>query len=336
MALLFMDGFDADDAGVLGKWSAVSGLSNSTITRFGYGRSLKCNTDASYLRKIIAASARVIVGGAIYPEAIRVPVGSAIVFYGDAGITAHLSLRINADGTLKLCLGDGGTTLATSTATVSNARWRYLEMSGTIADSGGRAIVKLDGVTVIDFTGDTKNGGTNTTIDTVKFGASNNNSNAPITWDDVYICDDTGLTNNTFLGDVRVQTLLPTGAGASTQFTPSVGFNWDNVNDAPYVSTTYNSDSVSGHRDTYAMGDLLSGTGTIFGVQDVILALKSDAGAASIKAALKSGATVYYDATINLGTSLAGSSAIREVDPATSAAWTPTNVNALEFGAEVV
>jgi len=39
---------------------------------------------------------------------------------------------------------------------------------------------------------------------------------------------------------------------------------------------------------------------------------------------------------MNLGTSQSSSSAVRETDPATSAAWTATNVNSVEFGAEIV
>jgi len=324
MALLFMDGFDASDA-VL-KWS-TTGTPTFTVTpRFGVGKAI--SGGFTYARAF-PASSRVFVGAACYW--MNGSLTKALwTLQGDSGATSHLILQITGAGALQV--SRAATILATSAAGVMLLNtWAYVEMSATIADSGGTIEVCINGVSVLTFTGDTKNAGTNTTVDMLSVGGA--------AWfgayDDLYICDDTGSVNNTFLGDVRVQTLLPTGAGASTQFTPSVGSNWDNVNDTPYVSTTYNSDSVSGHRDTYAMGDLISGTGTIFGVQDNILALKTDAGAASIKAAIKSGGTVYYDSTVALGTALDSSNAVREQDPATSAAWTATNVNAVEFGAEV-
>ena len=42
--------------------------------------------------------------------------------------------------------------------------------------------------------------------------------------DDLYICDGTGSApHNTFLGDCRVDTLLPTADGTAQQWTPSTG-----------------------------------------------------------------------------------------------------------------
>jgi len=324
MALLFMDGFDVSDA-VL-KWTTTGTPTFAVATRFGTGKAMTSGGN-NYVRAF-PASSQVFVGSACWWSVSGTR--TLWTLQGDLGATSHLVLQVTSVGALQVTCG--GTVIATSAAGVISLNiWAYVEMSATISDTVGTVEVRVNGVPVATFTGDTKNAGTNTTFDTLSL--------AGVAWfgsyDDLYVCNSTGSVNNTFLGDVRVQTLLPTAAGASTQLTPSVGSNWDNVNDTPYVSTTYNSDSVSGHRDTYAIGDLLSGTGTIFGVQDNILALRSDAGAASIKAALKSGATVYYDSTVSLITALGVSSAVRETDPATSAAWTPTNVNALEFGAEV-
>jgi hypothetical protein len=325
MALLFIDGFDVGDVAL--KYSPGN-IPTSTTTRFGYGRAVS-GGNGQACRKLIPATVNPIVGVAFMPLT-SLSANPFLALYGDAGATTHLTLGLNVSG--QIVLKCGATVLATgSTLLILNA-WRYVEISATINDTTGSVVVRVDNVVDISFTGDTKNGGTNTTIDAVTVLAPTGSSGA---FDDLYICDTNGSVNNTFLGDVRVQTLLPTGAGASTQFTPSVGSNWDNVNDTPYVSTTYNSSATVGNGDTYAMGDLLSGTGTIFGVQDNILALKSDAGAASIKAAIKSGATVYYDTAVALGTTLGASVAVRETDPATSAAWTSTNLDAVEFGAEV-
>jgi hypothetical protein len=338
MTLLFMDGFDTGDLYMKYPGSGFGAWVPSNTTRFGYGRSVTIGWNGGTWFKNFPASSKVIIGVAGNTSSLNTPSCSNILLSGDAGLTQHLSLRLQSNGSIKLHLGDGGTVLATSAAAMlTSGPWFFLEISATVADSGGRCIVKVNGATAIDFTGDTKNGGTNSTLDCVRFAAATNGAeNNNTYYDDLYICDGLGSVNNDFLGDVRVQTLLPTGAGSSTQFTPSTGSNWDNVNDVPYVAGTYNSDSTSGHRDTYAMSDLMVGTGTIFGVQDNILALKSDAGAANIKAALKSGSTVYYDSDAALGTSLAGFQAVREIDPATSAVWNPTNVNAIEFGAEVV
>lgn len=208
----------------------------------------------------------------------------------------------------------------------------YVEFSATIADSGGVAKVCINGAETISYTGDTKNGGTGTTIDKLLL-------NCPVAnmrLDDVYVCDGTGATNNTFFGDVRVQTLIPNGAGSSTQFTPTGGANYANVAEIPDSLATYNASTATGNRDTYAMADLSAATGPIYGTQNSMVAWKTDAGTGTIKAALKAGASVYYDSTISLGTSASTYvSPVRETNPATSVAWTASDVNGAELGVEV-
>ena len=78
------------------------------------------------------------------------------------------------------------------------------------------------------------------------------------------------------------------------------------------------------------------GTTTILGAQSVAHMQKNDAGTATAKVALKSGASVYYDTTQTLGTTAVAYTQVRETDPATGAAWTVGNANALEAGMEVV
>lgn len=337
MALLFIDGFDVDDSPLKYPASSVTLLSN-TYTRLNSGRSCQGvptgGGGQTMLYKTFAAAPKIIVGFALSHDSFTSASENDLLYLlGDSGTTKHLTLTTTGTGVIKLYRGDSsGTLLGSYTSSIKGTTWSYLEMSATIDDVTGTGVVRQNGAVVISFAGDTKNAGTNTSID--KFIITANNSSYRFI-DDLYVCDGSGAANNDFLGDVRVQTLFPTAAGSSTQLTPSVGANWDNVNDVPYDATTYNSSSTVGQRDTYIMGDLNAGTGTVFGVKDNMIAQKSDAGAASMKAALKSGATVYYDTTAVLGTAISSSSAIRETDPATSAAWTATNVNSIEFGAEV-
>ena len=330
MSLLFIDGFDVGDGNV--KWVQTNGLgSSSTTTRFG-GRSWALANQIYFSTKVITPSANIFVGAAIRItsyDANSIP----LTFLGDNGATAHLNLRFIATTTIGLYTG--GTLLASYVHTAPfGGNWFYFELGGTIATSGGTGIVKIDGVTVINFTGNTKSGGTSTNIDTVRLAGSNSGT---VLFDDLYICNSLGTTNNTFIGECRIQTLVPNAAGSSTQLTPTgSATNWQNTSDIPYNTARYNSSSTSGNRDLYGLPDLLANTTVVYGVQDVIHANKTDVGPISIKAALKSSATVYYDATQSLGTTSSVFAYMRETDPATSAAWTISNVNALEFGAEVV
>lgn len=330
MTLLYMDGFDAKDGAL--KWSTFTGAASAT-TRFTAGFSALFSNDGATAKRPLTASATLIAGFA-HRQDSNTGNSSAPFFamYGDSGATQHMTLRLS--GT-QLILARGATSVATVSGLILAATWNYLEISATVDSTVGAVTVKCNNATVISFTGNTKNGGTATTLDAVQFGGQFAGGNTYI--DDVYICNALGSRNNAFLGDARVETGLPNGAGSSTQFTPTgSGTNYLNVNDVPDSTATFNGDSTSGHRDTYAMADLIAGTGTVFAVQQVMAAFKSGAGTASLKGAQKSGATVSYGATRSLGTSSASYQDVFETNPATAASWTGSDVNGLEAGAEVV
>ncbi len=331
MALLFMDGFDAGD--VNQKWQVGGGAQTTAAGgRFGTGRYATLAGSDYLLYSLSSAVSQVFLGFAVGSTSHDTNLREHISIWGDTQATQHLSVGLRA-GAIELRRGTvGGTLLGTYTTVINNSTFYYLEVSATIADSGGTCIVRYNGQTVINYTGDTKNGGTNTTIDGIRLV-----SGGFTTWyDDVYLCDSSGSApHNTFLGDTRVQTIVPDGAGTSTQFTASSGSNYTTVDELPYSATDYVYSTTSGHRDTYTLGNLSSVT-TIFGVQNNVIAKKTDTSALSLKPALKSSSTLVYGSTVALGTADANIRDIRMVDPDTSAAWTQSGVNALESGFEVV
>ena len=355
MALLYMDGFDVQDSAL--RWvqgGAAGDFTYNTPTRFNTGKALTISTInagwTTYILRSFAASSSVYMGAAIQVGLESGngsdPTANLFGIYTDTGASGHVYLRRLSTNALAAYRGDpnsgtlgspSGTVIATSPAGVLDGNWHYIEVYAVIHDSTGRLTVRVDGNTVIDFTGDTRNGGTSTNIDTVRFRSGKYVSNAcVVSIDDLYICDATGAVNNTFLGDVRVQTMLPNAAGASTQLTPTGSANnWANVGEVPYNIATYNASATVGQSDLYGLSDLVAGTTSVMGVQTVAHMQKSDAGAANAKIALKSGVSTYYDITRSLGTSPTAYTQVRETDPATSVAWTVNGANALEAGMEV-
>ena len=328
MALLFVDGFDAGDFTAKG-WSA--GASSSTNTRFGVGRCMQLNSNGFICKRSFTPSASVYVGAAMYSGSTSDPFFHT---FTDTGGTSHVYFK-SLGSALGLYHGNGTLIAQSAVNTWADRRWHYVELYLTIADAGGRATVRINGATVIDFTGDTRNGGTSTLIDTIGFRGRYAGDDAY--FDDLYVCDATGTTNNTFLGDIRVQTLVPTAAGTYTNLTPTgVANNWDNVNELPASTTDYNSSSTAGNKDSYVMGELLASTGSVLGIQTNIMAHKSDASAANIRSIVRVGGTDYNDPTIGLGTAPVTYSTVREQNPATTAAWTPSDVNAIEAGVEIL
>jgi len=172
----------------------------------------------------------------------------------------------------------------------------------------------------------------------VRLGNVNSDSMGASTYiDDFYICDQTGSTNNDFLGDVRVDTLLPNGEGTHLDFTPSTGTtHYQLVDEAAPNTTDYNESGTAGQRDSYAMQDLASVTGSIKGVQVAGAILKDDVGARSIKVGVRAGGTTSVGSTQALATTQIYYTAVHETNPSTSTAWTEAGVNGAEAAFEIV
>jgi hypothetical protein len=333
MALFFMDGFDASDW-LLGKWivSQSYPFLNSS-TRYNSGLCLGTNVQAQMVRKDFTAVSKLVVGFAFKATAFS---DNNYICYasGDNGSVAHIGLYTRLNGSLAIVRGGTNTVVAASAAGVLALNtWHYLELSMTVSDTVGVATARVDGVQVCTFTGDTKNAGTNATLDRIDF----NGCPSTTYIDDIYLLDGTGPAPwNDFLGDVRVQLIKPNGAGSQTDLTPvGVANNWDNVNELPFSSADYNASATVGARDLYAMEDISTLTTTVYGVQVTAAAHKNDSLARAAKTLVKSGGTVVASTARGLALTPSIATSIFQANPNTSAQWTPAEVNAMETGIEV-
>lgn len=330
MTLLHMDSFQLGDHAL--RYSGVSLTRQTSSPRFTSGAHVQ-SSGSVLAAKAFTAASEVVSGIAFNTDS-----GAAqMTFWGDSNVTQHITVLYTSGGTIEVRRGNSGGTLLASASTglVHLTTWNYLEVKVTIHDSTGTVKVRMNGATsdLISFTGDTKNGGTNTTIDAVRVGGS---SQARMC--DWYICDTSGSVNNDWLGDVRVYPLAPSGNGNYSQFVGSDGNSTDNyllVDEQPYSAADYVGSPTSGNRDTYAMTDLPAGVATVFGTQECSIALKSDAGASTLKQALRISGTDYETTAVALSTSAAGIYNLRETNPNTAAAWTASGVNGTESGVRV-
>ena len=346
-----MDGFDVGDYALKGWDSQQAGGSGGVVSaatgRLGGGGVQVSQPGGGLISNIVfrrahAAATRVTVGFAVLPVALDSGGSLGITLQGDAGAVSHLTLMSNSSTrVLELRRGDHtGTLLASSSVLLTPGNWRYLEIRATINDTTGTCEVRIDGnaTPIINFTGDTRNGGTLASVDMISLRAYKSGTSGAATgvFDDLYIADDTGSVNNTFLGDVRAVTLRPTGAGTDTQLAPTgSATNWQNVDDATYDTADYNASATIGQRDTYALANLPGGTTTIKALQTNLIAAKSDATTANARIPVRTGGSLYYGATIALSTSYLTHFDIHQTNPNTAAAWTPTDVGNLETGMEV-
>ena len=335
MALVFVDG--AGYYSAPGKrYEIVSGVVSAGAYGRNGGRGLHFDGsyyDQGYVHKLLPSSSTYIIGYAIscsYSDPSGWPILSLL-----EGSGVHVALYLaTATGLLTIKNGNG-TTLASVTVAVNG--FMYLEVKVYVHSSAGTVELRINGVTVASVTGiNTQNGGTGI-INGFSISAGGGNGTvftANIT--DIYCCTNSGSVNNNFLGDCRVECLFPSGAGAETQWTPSTGANWQNVNEVPADDdTTYNKSNTVGQVDTYAMGDLSTATGLIYGVQYHESVRKDNAGSRHVAPVARIGGTDYAGTDASLGDSYAYFREIVEVSPATSAAFTISEVNAMEFGIKV-
>jgi hypothetical protein len=337
MALLFMDGFGGQDSNF--KWDVGSATyTTATATPRTPGNYYWTNGSGATVSMVknFTASSRIFVGYGWYTSVDNSPVS----FYGDGGVTQHITVVRNATTRfLEIRRGSAaGTLLATGTQQVFNNQWNYIEISVTISDTIGEVHVRLNGSSTdeVSYTGDTKNGGTATTLDKIHFTFPNAFANY---FADVYILNDTGATNNTFLGDVTVRTLSPNGNGTSSQLVGSDGNSTDNyllVDEHPYSATDYVGSATIGQKDTYTIANLPAGVSTVYGVQVSGMMAKSDSSLAQARYIVRSGGTDYGGTTRALTTTYTGYYDLHETDPATGVAWTPGGVNNMESGMEVM
>lgn len=356
MALLFMDSFDHYvTADINEKWTQSNSASGTTVTiNAAAGRrgssGLRLNTGASTtapvmnVQKVLTpGDATIIIGFSLLVPATTVgTAGLAIASVRD-GVTAQATLRLNQNYTLSVTRGAAnGTVLGTSSgALLSAGVVAYVEWKVTIHGSAGTVDLRVNGAPVagLALTGQNTQATAVAQWQTVVLGSVENisssglNNSKTIDFDDLYVLDGAGPTPwNNFLGDCRVDVRNPTGAGATTGWTPSTGANWDAVNDAaPDDDATYTSAATAGLIDTFVMQDAPTGA-TIYGVQHCLSAKKTDAGGASIASVTRHGTTNYPGTAIPLSTAYTYLLQIAALNPGTSAQWTEAEFNAAEFG----
>jgi hypothetical protein len=324
-----MDGFDHYTEDQLErKWSSQSG-SLGTAIGAGAGRRgtdawRLSNLTGNYVcwlksRTLVSGGVSTFIGGIAVYLATFNP-GNGYKFHPfllqDASDTSVLSLSLT-NTTNRVCarLAGGSTIVAEGTTQITTEKWWYLEIKAYIHNTAGTCELRVNGVTEANETGLDTQGGSLSTIDYTYL--YHNTYVGDVYFDDLYICDNNGSTNNDFLGDCKVETLLPNGAGASTDWTPSTGSNYQCVDDNPSNDDTdYVSETTAGDHDTYTFDDLATTSGTVYGVQHMVAARKADAGSRTLKT---------YDYYMD----------ILEEDPDTSSQWTISGVNSAEFGQEL-
>lgn len=349
MAIIFIEGYDYyhnTNAGVvttiIGTYLdnvANRNCYNMTSTRFGVGNAIACDDGGTYAttaRIPFAANAIATYGGALQKNAAAGNYG-IIAFGESSGADFQVGLQIDTTNKLVVRRGNptSGTILATGTRTIVNTEWNYLEMKVGIHSSTGFVEVRVNNISDISITGVNTRNTANSFVNKVcLLGGSSFN----IVHDDSYVTDE-NLPNSGFLGDCRVQTIVPTGTGVNNGWTASGATSgWQCLDDtAAQIAGTYSDTdfvygSSTGIKFECAMSDLSGTSPTVFGIAVSNVSKKGDAGARTCQNLIYTNSTEASGAAYNLSTSYINYTDLFNTNPVTASSWTPTEVNNLQVG----
>jgi len=360
MALLFMDGFDkyAASADLVKEWNNNSMPSavtfNPTAGRFGGGAVVAAPTTAIYannygLQKIIRPVGNPVVRVGMSFKATAKPAdtygpwfmalldstnpssnnSTAGASLGCSTVTGAIGYRPWTGGSITNPTGSGS-------INVCDGNWHWIEIHFRQTPSGGVFQVRVDGVVDVDTPGYL---GPSPAVDRITLQPFY--GGGTITFDDIVFFDDedSGITGDLVaasypLGDRKISTIRPNGAGSSATFTPSAGSNFQCVDEiTPNADTDYVSTLANASKDLYAFGDLPGTPSIITAVVLKTSARNADVGAIQIAGKVKSGGVEATGAT-----KVAPAASYNMLqwnlprDPNTSAPWTYANLNAAEFG----
>lgn len=337
MSLIFADSFDHyATADITKKWTANnSAVINASGGRRG-GGGMQLDAAGDWVSKTFASSYSTIIVGFAFNRNVSGGSNITILSLSEAG-TYHISLILNASNQLVVKRGlYNGTVLGTGSTTIPDA-FVYIELKVKIHDTTGTVDLKIDGVSELALTSqDTRNGGNNGVIDTLRLGDNSGiGLGCESVFDDLVVLDTSGSANTNFLGDVRIDTLLANADGTYTDFSLSTGStHYTLVNESTPNTSDYVSSDTLNNKDSYYFSDL-SGSSTIYAVQVSNAVLKDDNGSRFVSNLVRSGTTNQQGASTEVTASQAYAISVHETDPATGAAWTTNAVNAAQFGSVV-
>lgn len=331
-------GWQLSDSGDIGAVAIayVTGRITGNAVRITYSGS--ASSHPTFQKALPAAYTNLVLGFAFNVNGLPNAGQTFVLATLQVGATQTCRVILNDAGHIRID-NSSGTTIATGTATVTSGAYHYVEVKLVINGGSGSVATQVNGAADIATT--TGNFGS-TGVDRLVFypNSKGNVSMSNLTQafvDDVYLLDNSGGVNTTFLGDVHVETVEPSADGNYTQWTPNSGSDhYSRVNEtAVDADTSYVSDATVGHIDTYQYTDLVIASGTVFGVQTNLWSRKDDAVVRKIAPVFRIGGTDYVGSDVTLATSYVDGTQIYDKSPATSAAWTITEINGAEAGVKV-
>ena len=346
MALLIAEGFDDLVTGRArsllnkryfnGAFVEDSDLStSSTGTRYSSGRRTN-TTNYEFVRWNLGGEKQEVYYCSQLRRATAAAENIFLTFQDGALSSPQIRFGITGAGDFKVYRGTSTQIGSTVSSTFTIATWYWISIYIKIDSVAGRVVVYLDGNQIFDFTGNTQ--------------ATENAAISKIYWeqaitsiidhDDIIIMDPTGSApyNGHLLVPRRIITLNVTGAGTDGDLAASTGSPFQCVDEIQYNDDTdYIWTSMPHEKSSFVMADLPPAALQVEAVFCSSRHRRDETLPRNARLYMRSGGTAYPDDedfeipaayTARLGK-------LHLVNPATSAAWTPSEVNGVEAGIEL-
>ena len=213
----------------------------------------------------------------------------------------------------------------------ANTEWNYFECEIYIDSTNGYGIVKKNGISLIDVSSKNTQELTENEVNRIRVYPDTLNKN--IYLDDLYIRSGTESDTNGFLGDIRIDCIVPT-ADTLKEFTPSTGtVNAECLDEIPPSETDYVTSGSYGSKDIYRFTNTLDLPGQILAIQQSSLCKKSTTGISQgLKHIIRVNGTDHEkDAFIPDGTSKFYTN-IWDTNPDNDNLWDIDDINSLDAG----
>jgi hypothetical protein len=228
----------------------------------------------------------------------------------------------------------GNTAIGSTATSFYSSTWFLIEIHVILHASSGLIHVRVNGLDDLIYTGNTIAAGYSTITNFFMFTSYTG------TWiDDFIINDNTGSINNSWMGGSKIVGLSPIGPGSSSQWTPSVGLNWQCVDEIPISITDYVTGNIAGMLDLYDLASLPAGVCSdvsLLGVKVFNSVIRSGITVSYIENSLRTNNSNTFSPSITVPANAIVQSTIWDLNPVTGTTWTYIDVNALESGVKVV
>jgi hypothetical protein len=293
------------------------------------------------LRKVLSAP-RVTTGVAArywlsaLPNASGVDSSPWLAVFGDTNNLNNVIIVPDPSGNIRAIRTDNAgalTTLATtSTPCLTANAWKHIEIKCTIDIAAGYVEVRVEGITVLTFTGRTLGTTSGALSSTQNVSLYSAQSGPTMFVKDFIIWNTTGGVNNDFMGSCQVVKIIPQSDDSLgwTASTGTTGFNLINDatpdDDTGYITAPFPLPSPS----QFNMTDLPVNVSTVRGVMVLHRSRKTDGGDGNIQVSVVSGANVGTGSDRPITTAYTYWYDVFDKDPSGSS-WSRTLVNALKL-----